>query len=182
MRSSPRCAATPCPAAGHAHLERAPSLEAAVERADAIARSELASAPVGSTATVMLSPAAASFDMFTDYPPVALVREPPAPDYAILVAVVALAAIGILMVYSSSGIRAYVTQDDSFADVGPQLVWAILGIGAMVAAMHIDYRFWRLVSLPLFVGALALLALGLVPSGGTPGGGAGGGGGARGGA
>jgi len=98
---------------------------------------------------------------------VALERERHAPDYAILVAVVALTAIGILMVYSSSGIRAYVTQDDSFADVGPQLVWAILGIGAMVAAMHIDYRFWRLVSLPLFVGALALLALVLVPSVGT---------------
>jgi UDP-N-acetylmuramoylalanine--D-glutamate ligase len=54
-------------AAGHARVERAPSLEAAVERGDAIARSELASAPAGSTATVMLSPAAASFDMFTDY-------------------------------------------------------------------------------------------------------------------
>ncbi len=54
-------------AAGHARLERAPSLAAAVERADAIARSELASAPAGSTATVMLSPAAASFDMFSDY-------------------------------------------------------------------------------------------------------------------
>lgn len=56
-------------AAGLRHVERAPSLEAAVARADAIAR-ELAAtgpAPGGEPATVLLSPAAASFDMFPDY-------------------------------------------------------------------------------------------------------------------
>jgi UDP-N-acetylmuramoylalanine--D-glutamate ligase len=64
-------------AAGARHLEIAPTLEIAVTRADALARSALAgpgaaarpgpssgSAPL---ATVLLSPAAASFDMFTDY-------------------------------------------------------------------------------------------------------------------
>ena len=50
--------------AGLRRIERASSLESAVERADAIAR-ELPS-PAG-PATVLLSPAAASFDMFTDY-------------------------------------------------------------------------------------------------------------------
>ena len=39
----------------------------------------------------------------------------------ILVAVVALAAIGILMVYSSSAMRAYLQRDDTFAIVGPQI-------------------------------------------------------------
>ena len=50
------------------------------------------------------------------------------PDQTLLVSVVALAAIGILMVYSASGIRAYVTRDDGFAAVGPQLIWALLGV------------------------------------------------------
>jgi UDP-N-acetylmuramoylalanine--D-glutamate ligase len=50
-------------AAGLARVDRAPSLEAAVERADAVAR-RLAGA---GSATVLLSPAAASFDMFVDY-------------------------------------------------------------------------------------------------------------------
>ena len=53
-------------AAGLARTERAPDLETAVRRADAIARE--ARAALGDvTATVLLSPAAASFDMFVDY-------------------------------------------------------------------------------------------------------------------
>ena len=57
-------------AAGLGLIERAATLEAAVERADTLAREALAGrAPVrgGETATVLLSPAAASFDMFVDY-------------------------------------------------------------------------------------------------------------------
>jgi len=44
-------------------------------------------------------------------------RERHQPDYAILVAVVALTAIGILMVYSSSALRSYIQRDDTLAIV-----------------------------------------------------------------
>jgi UDP-N-acetylmuramoylalanine--D-glutamate ligase len=59
-------------AAGLARTERASSLEAAVRTADALAREALSDAPSDGegtrpTAIVLLSPAAASFDMFTDY-------------------------------------------------------------------------------------------------------------------
>jgi UDP-N-acetylmuramoylalanine--D-glutamate ligase len=55
-------------AAGLAVTERAATLEAAVDAADALARAARArSAGAASTATVLLSPAAASFDMFEDY-------------------------------------------------------------------------------------------------------------------
>lgn len=54
-------------AAGLATTERATTLEAAVERAEALARAALAGVPAGAKATVLLSPAAASFDMFVDY-------------------------------------------------------------------------------------------------------------------
>ncbi len=54
-------------AAGLARTERAPDLETAVQRADAIAREVLAGSPGSGPATVLLSPAAASFDMFVDY-------------------------------------------------------------------------------------------------------------------
>ncbi len=63
--------------AGLARVERAASLEAAVDRAEAIAREELTRDDAGGrptrrthadgVATVLLSPAAASFDMFEDY-------------------------------------------------------------------------------------------------------------------
>jgi UDP-N-acetylmuramoylalanine--D-glutamate ligase len=54
-------------AAGLERTESAPSLEAAVERAAALARESLSTARAGTVATVLLSPAAASFDMFVDY-------------------------------------------------------------------------------------------------------------------
>lgn len=92
-----------------------------------------------------------------------LQRERHAPDYAVLVAIVALAAVGILMVYSSSGMSAYLQAQDSLAIVGPQLIWACLGVVAMIVAMRIDYRWWRLVSLPLYVAALVLLVIVLLP-------------------
>ena len=129
-----------------------------------LAHLALGDAPEGAVATVVLSPAAASFDMFEDYAargrafidavgrlaatrgrttgrsrmstvPLTAVRAPaePAdrtrantlqrerhePEYGILVATVALAAIGILMVYSSSAIKSYLQRDDPFAIVGP---------------------------------------------------------------
>ena len=54
-------------AAGLAQTERAGDLAEAVRRADAIARKALAARPAAGPATVLLSPAAASFDMFEDY-------------------------------------------------------------------------------------------------------------------
>jgi UDP-N-acetylmuramoylalanine--D-glutamate ligase len=58
--------------AGLAIVEGADTLEAAVERADALARDALSAlrathGPAAGPATVLLSPAAASFDMFVDY-------------------------------------------------------------------------------------------------------------------
>ena len=90
----------------------------------------------------------------------ALQRERHAPDYMILVAVVALAAIGILMVYSSSAMKGYLSAEaDTFQTVGPQIQWALLGLVAMVGMMRVDYRYLRLVSIPGYVVALGLLVL-----------------------
>jgi cell division protein FtsW len=90
----------------------------------------------------------------------ALQRERHAPDYTILVVVVALAAIGILMVYSSSAMRGYLSAEaDTFQTVGPQIQWALLGLLALVAMMRVDYRYLRLVSIPGYVIALGLLVL-----------------------
>ncbi len=95
----------------------------------------------------------------------ALRRERHQADYVILVVVVALTAIGILMVYSSSALKGYLSQDaDTFATVGPQIQWAILGLVAMAAMMRVDYRYLRLASVPMYVVAIALLVLVFVPA------------------
>ena len=94
----------------------------------------------------------------------ALKRERHQADYTILVTVVALVAIGILMVYSSSAMRGYLQEDDTLSIVGPQIGWAALGIAAMAVMMRIDYRYLRLISVPAYVVAVALLILVFVPS------------------
>ena len=72
----------------------------------------------------------------------ALRRERHQADYVILVVVVALTAIGILMVYSSSALKGYLSQDaDTFATVGPQIQWAVLGLVAMAAMMNQQKKF-----------------------------------------
>ena len=95
----------------------------------------------------------------------ALRRERHQADYVILVVVVALTAIGILMVYSSSALKGYLSQEaDTFATVGPQIQWAILGLVAMAAMMRVDYRYLRLASVPMYVVAIVLLILVFVPA------------------
>jgi cell division protein FtsW len=94
----------------------------------------------------------------------ALNRERHQADYAILVIVVALTAVGILMVYSSSAMKAYLATDDTLSIVGPQIGWAALGMVALAAMMRVDYRYLRFVSVPFYVFAIGLLVLVFVPS------------------
>ena len=78
-----------------------------------------------------------------------LKRERHEPEYGILVATVALAAIGILMVYSSSAIKAYLSKgNDAFAIVGPQIQWAALGLVAMVVMIASGWEIYN--ASPLF--------------------------------
>ena len=90
-------------------------------------------------------------------------RERHAADYSILLAVVALAAIGILMVYSSSAMYAYIAREDTLGIVGPQIFWGALGLLVMLGAMRLDYRWLRLVSVPGYTIAVILLILVFVP-------------------
>jgi cell division protein FtsW len=92
----------------------------------------------------------------------ALKRERHQADYTILVAVIALTAIGILMVYSSSAMKAYLQDDDTLSVVGPQIGWAALGIAAMAGMMRVDYRYLRYLSVPGYIFGLVILVLVLV--------------------
>jgi cell division protein FtsW len=94
----------------------------------------------------------------------ALKRERHQADYTILVTVIALVAIGILMVYSSSAMKAYLEDDDTLGIVGPQIGWAALGVAAMATMMRVDYRYLRLISVPVYIVAVVLLVLVFVPS------------------
>src|SRR5687768_10475401 len=90
-------------------------------------------------------------------------RERHEPDYLLLVSVAALASLGILMVYSSSGVTSLLERDDPFAVVGPQAFWAVLGAVVMFVFMRLDYRHLRAISIPGYLVALVLLVLVLMP-------------------
>jgi cell division protein FtsW len=91
-------------------------------------------------------------------------REVHPPDYVILVAVIAMSAIGILMVFSSSAMKSYTEDGDVFSTVAPQVFWCVAGLLAMLGMMRVDYRRLRLVSIPLYAIAIILLVLVFVPN------------------
>jgi cell division protein FtsW len=97
-------------------------------------------------------------------PPAGAIRRH-GPDTVIVVAILALTALGLLVVYSTSAMDGYLAPDgDTFATLGPQLLWAAIGLVGMLVAMRVDYRWLRMVSVPLLVAAVVLLVLIQVPS------------------
>ena len=90
-------------------------------------------------------------------------RERHEPAYPLLLAAVALTAIGIVMVYSASSVRSYLSSADAAGQGLEQLVWAAIGITGLVVAMRIDFRLLRYVAIPLYVITLLLLIAVLVP-------------------
>ena len=128
-----------------------------------VARSSAASAAGGTVRAV----GHASRDVARDRVPGRVVqgpqRERHEPDYLLLLAAVALSAMGILMVYSSSGVAA-ARGGSIFDAVTTQLTWAIVGGVALVVVMRADYRYWRLFSVLGFAIAVGLLVLLLLPA------------------
>ena len=93
------------------------------------------------------------------------VRDRHEPDYLILVSIVALAALGVLMLYSSSAANiARAPGGDPFSAVSMELIWLGLGMLVMVTLSRMDYRWLRLVSIPAYLGAAALLFIVLLPA------------------
>jgi cell division protein FtsW len=82
----------------------------------------------------------------------------------LLVAVLALVAIGVVMVYSASSVRALLSSNDPARYGIAQAVFAAIGLSAMVVLSRIDFRVYRYFAIPAYVGALILLAVVLVPS------------------
>jgi cell division protein FtsW len=85
------------------------------------------------------------------------------PAYALLLAVVALTALGIVMVYSASSVRSYFQSADPAAQGLEQLVWAGIGFSGLFVASRIDFRHLRYLAIPFYVITLALLVAVLIP-------------------
>jgi len=85
-------------------------------------------------------------------------------DRILFVIALLLVLFGLLMVFSSSAVLATYRYGSPRAFFWKQLVWAALGIGAMLLLMRLDYRIWRHPTI-LFPGiflALSMLVVALV--------------------
>lgn len=99
-----------------------------------------------------------------------MTRRPP--DYAIILSVATLLAVGLVMVFSSSSVRAYVDYGDSYYFFKRQLVWTLIGLAAMFVSMRVDYWELRRYARPIFFVALLTCIIVLIPGIGKHAGGA----------
>ncbi|MBV9354459.1 MAG: putative lipid II flippase FtsW [Chloroflexi bacterium] len=89
------------------------------------------------------------------------------PDYLLLGATIALLLLGTIMVYSASFVVAHNEFNDDAYFLVRQLMWVVIGVGAMFLGYRIDYHGWRRFSLPIMLLCLLLLLAVLVPGVGT---------------
>jgi cell division protein FtsW len=87
--------------------------------------------------------------------------------YPLLIAVIALVAIGVVMVYSASSVRSYISTSDPGSQGFQQGIWAVLGLVLMVVASRTDFRVLRYAAIPVFVLTMGLLFIVLIPGIGT---------------
>ena len=84
-------------------------------------------------------------------------------DFILFFTVIALLGFGVIMVYSSSAVSAYVNFNDSYYFFKRQIIWVTLGIMAMLFTMNIDYHVWRKLATPILIVTVVLLILVLIP-------------------
>lgn len=85
------------------------------------------------------------------------------PDLILLGAVLALLAIGVVMVYSSSAVKGYLQFDDPYHFLKMEALWVVLGLAAMYICMRIDVQLLRRWVKPVLITAIVLLILVKVP-------------------
>jgi len=95
-----------------------------------------------------------------------------APDAVLLAVTALLTATGIVMVFSASSAVAYTQYHDPTYYLKRELLWAVVGAGALVLGMRLDYTKLRALAPWLLGLAIALLAVVLIPSLGSIEGGA----------
>ncbi|MFC4778466.1 stage V sporulation protein E [Paenibacillus sp. GCM10023252] len=101
-----------------------------------------------------------------------MARAKSTPDVWMLVSIALILAIGLIMVYSASAVLAFHEFGDRFYYVKRQVLFATLGIGALLFTMNTDYHVWRKWAKVGLIACFALLVMVLIPGVGVVRGGA----------
>lgn len=78
-------------------------------------------------------------------------------DAPFLILLLVLLTIGLACMFSASYVNAYYREDDSYFYIKKQLIFAAVGIVAMLVCSCIDYHIWHKLALPVFGVAIILL-------------------------
>ena len=78
-------------------------------------------------------------------------------DYPLLAVLATLLALGLVMVYSASMVRAQLYNHPATYFFIRQIAWIGIGVAVLVVMMNIRYRFWQRLAIPIM--GVALLAL-----------------------
>jgi len=85
------------------------------------------------------------------------------PDQTLLFVVLTLLGVGIVMVFSASSVESLATYNTPYYFLIRQMIWAALGVGAMIFLMNLDYHRIRPLARPLAYVTAGLLVIVLVP-------------------
>ena len=85
----------------------------------------------------------------------------------LLIPAVSLTLIGIVMVLSASSVSAITECGSGFCFFFRQVIYAIVGMGALLVVRRLDYHVWQRVSVPLLGVSVFLLLLALHPTAGV---------------
>lgn len=85
------------------------------------------------------------------------------PDFILVAVIMLLLMIGTIMVYSASNVWADYKFGDSFYFAKRQLLFALIGLGAMYGVSNIPYHTWKHYAKPILVTCFILLIAVLIP-------------------
>lgn len=80
-------------------------------------------------------------------------------DMPFLILLLLVLSIGLICMFSASYVYAYYNDDDSYYYIKRQMVFALIGVAAMLVASCIDYHFWHKIAIPLMLVSLILLGV-----------------------
>lgn len=81
------------------------------------------------------------------------------PDWILLCSTLAIAALGLMMVYSSTSDLGYRMEDDPAYYFKRQLIWLFVGLVGLFVAARLPHRYWMKLSIPIMVLTILMLVI-----------------------
>ncbi len=83
-------------------------------------------------------------------------------DMPFLILLLLILSVGLICMFSASFVYAYYNDGDSYFYIKKQIIFALIGVAAMLICSCIDYHFWHKMALPLMAVSLILLVIVLI--------------------